>query len=162
MNPTRLPSSPPRIKSLVFTLALLTPLFAESFPVTLTVDAAKPISELKPIWKFFGADEPNYATMKDGRKLLHELGELAPKQIYFRAHNLLTSGDGTPDLKWGSTNVYTEDAQGEPAKPSPAQYAELEEAAQLAQVTPAPAILKEAELSLTLPRQAVSLFVLEW
>jgi xylan 1,4-beta-xylosidase len=79
MNPIRLPSSPPRIKSLVFTLALLTPLFAESFPVTLTVDASKPIGELKPIWRFFGADEPNYATLKDGRKLLHELGELAPK-----------------------------------------------------------------------------------
>ena len=31
-----------------------------------------------------------------------------------RAHNLLTSGDGAPALKWGSTNVYTEDASGNP------------------------------------------------
>jgi xylan 1,4-beta-xylosidase len=31
-----------------------------------------------------------------------------------RAHNLLTTGDGTPALKWGSTNAYTEDAQGRP------------------------------------------------
>ncbi len=29
-------------------------------------------------------------------------------------HNLLTSGDGTPALKWGSTNAYTEDAAGTP------------------------------------------------
>ena len=29
-----------------------------------------------------------------------------------RVHNLLTSGDGTPALKWGSTNVYSEDAAG--------------------------------------------------
>ena len=31
-----------------------------------------------------------------------------------RVHNLLTSGDGTHALKWGSTNVYTEDARGNP------------------------------------------------
>ena len=84
------------------------------FPVTIKVDAARPQGELKPIWRFFGADEPNYATMKDGRKLLRELGKLGSPQVYFRAHNLLTTGDGTPALKWGSTNAYTEDAQGKP------------------------------------------------
>ncbi len=34
------------------------------FPVTIKVDAAKPIGELTPAWRFFGADEPNYAYMK--------------------------------------------------------------------------------------------------
>lgn len=85
-----------------------------SFAVKLTVDAAKPQGELKPIWRFFGADEPNYATMKHGKKLIGELGELKPRQVYFRAHNLLTSGDGTPALKWGSTGAYREDATGKP------------------------------------------------
>lgn len=85
-----------------------------SFPVSITVDAAKPMGELKPIWRFFGADEPNYATMKDGRKLLGELGELRPQQVYFRAHNLLCTGDGTPALKWGSTDIYTEGSNGMP------------------------------------------------
>jgi len=85
-----------------------------AFPVTIKVDAARPQDELVPIWRFFGADEPNYATMKDGRKLLAELGQLGPPPVYFRAHNLLTSGDGTPALKWGSTNAYTEDADGRP------------------------------------------------
>ena len=80
--------------------------------VTIHVDAGSDLGELKPIWRFFGADEPNYAYMKDGQKLLHELGELRPRHVYFRAHNLLCSGDGTPSLKWGSTNVYTEDAAG--------------------------------------------------
>jgi xylan 1,4-beta-xylosidase len=84
------------------------------FAVTIKIDAATPRGELKPIWRFFGADEPNYATMKDGRKLLAELGRLGPHQVYFRAHNLLTTGDGTPALKWGSTNAYTEDARGTP------------------------------------------------
>jgi len=39
---------------------------------------------------------------------------LAPRQVYFRAHNMLTTGDGTPGLKWGSTNAYTEDSTGNP------------------------------------------------
>jgi len=86
----------------------------ESFPVTIRVDAGSPQGELVPIWRFFGADEPNYAHMKDGEKLIRAQGELRPRDVYFRAHNLLTSGDGTPALKWGSTNVYTEDEQGRP------------------------------------------------
>src|SRR5438874_2149283 len=91
-----------------------TVLAADSFPVSIRVDAAKTKGELKPIWRFFGADEPNYAYMKNGKKLIGELGELAPNRIYFRTHNLLTSGDGTPALKWGSTGAYSEDAQGNP------------------------------------------------
>ena len=85
-----------------------------SFPVTIRVDAAKPGAELKPIYRFFGADEPNYAYMKDGKKLLRDIGQLGEPQEYFRAHSLLVTGDGTPALKWGSTNAYTEDAQGNP------------------------------------------------
>ncbi len=93
-------------------LAQPAPAPAAAFPVTITVDAAHPSGPLRPIWRYFGADEPNYATMKDGSKLIGQLGELKPKAVYFRAHNLLTTGDGTPALKWGSTNAYTEDAQG--------------------------------------------------
>lgn len=82
--------------------------------VTVNVDVAQVTGALPPVWRFFGADEPNYATMKDGRKLLTELGKLRPGQVYFRAHNLLSTGDGTPAFKWGSTNLYTEDAAGTP------------------------------------------------
>jgi xylan 1,4-beta-xylosidase len=85
---------------------------ADSFPVNIRVDAGKQQAPLHPIWRFFGADEPNYATMKDGRKLIAGLGALRSGDVYFRAHNLLNTGDGTPAFKWGSTNVYTEDAQG--------------------------------------------------
>lgn len=94
--------------------ALAPAMRADSFPVQIRVDASAPLEPLKPIWRYFGADEPNYAYMKDGKKLLGELGEMAPRQVYFRTHNLLTSGDGTPALKWGSTNAYTEDADGRP------------------------------------------------
>jgi xylan 1,4-beta-xylosidase len=78
------------------------------FQVDVTVELDCPVGALPPIWRFFGADEPNYATTNDGAKLLGELGRLAPGRVFFRAHNLLTSGDGTPDFKWGSTNIYTE------------------------------------------------------
>jgi xylan 1,4-beta-xylosidase len=82
--------------------------------VTIAVDASRSEGPLPPAWRFFGADEPNYATMKDGRKLLVELGKLKHGEVYFRAHNLLSSGDGTPAFKWGSTNAYTEDKDGRP------------------------------------------------
>jgi len=116
----------PRNTVLHFPLALLacvslataassqSPASAAPFPVTIRVDAGRNFGALTPIWRFFGADEPNYATMKDGRKLIGELGALRPKQVYFRTHNLLNTGDGTPALKWGSTNVYSEDARGRP------------------------------------------------
>src|SRR5690242_3550081 len=88
---------------------------ADPFPAHITVDlSARPLGPLTPIWTFFGADEPNYAYMPDGRRLLSELGDISPDHTYFRTHNLLTTGDGTPALKWGSTNAYTEDASGNP------------------------------------------------
>jgi xylan 1,4-beta-xylosidase len=83
-----------------------------AFPVAIGVNAAQTKGELRPIWRFFGCDEPNYAYMKDGKKLLAELGQLTPQKVFFRSHNLLTTGDGTPALKWGSSNAYTEDPQG--------------------------------------------------
>jgi xylan 1,4-beta-xylosidase len=108
-------------RSLSIVLAALAPALtatpstaADAFPVSIRVDAAKAAGDLRPIWRFFGADEPNYAYLKDGKKLLAELGRLRPKSVYFRTHNLLTSGDGTPALKWGSTGAYREDEQGNP------------------------------------------------
>jgi len=89
-------------------------LHAASLPVTINVNSDKVAGELRPIYRFFGYDEPNYTYMKDGKKLLSQLAELSPLPVYVRAHNLLTSGDGTPSLKWGSSNAYTEDANGKP------------------------------------------------
>ena len=93
---------------------LSVPSFTQTDRVTIRVDAAKGKGPMKPIWSFFGYDEPNYTYMKDGKKLLTELAALSPAPVYVRAHNLLTTGDGTAALKWGSTNAYTEDASGKP------------------------------------------------
>lgn len=78
------------------------------------VDLSKNKGPMKPIWAWFGYDEPNYTYMKDGKKLLSEIAALSPVPVYVRAHGLLCTGDGTPALKWGSTNAYTEDAAGNP------------------------------------------------
>jgi xylan 1,4-beta-xylosidase len=82
--------------------------------VTLNIDIMKKKGPMTPVWAWFGYDEPNYTYMKDGKKLLTEISEMSPVPVYIRAHNLLTTGDGTPRLKWGSTNAYTEDAKGNP------------------------------------------------
>ena len=162
----------------------------EAFPVSIQVEVGASRGELRPIWRFFGADEPNYAYMKEGRKLLAALGHLGTPQVYFRTHNLLNTGDGAPALKWGSTNAYTEDAQGRavydrtifdrifdaylqrglkrmgaPIAPNAEQYAQLLASSQLAWMEAPPTLRVEngqASLRFVLPRQAVSLVVLEW
>jgi xylan 1,4-beta-xylosidase len=78
------------------------------------VDLTKEKGELKPIWSWFGYDEPNYTYMKDGKKLLTELSKLSKVPVYVRAHSMLVTGDGVAALKWGSTNAYTEDKDGNP------------------------------------------------
>jgi xylan 1,4-beta-xylosidase len=80
----------------------------------ITVDLKKNIGPMYPAWAWFGYDEPNYTYMKDGKKLLSEIAALSPVPVYVRAHSLMVTGDGKPGLKWGSTNMYTEDANGNP------------------------------------------------
>jgi xylan 1,4-beta-xylosidase len=100
------------IPSLLFIIPVKTSGQQPTFDIN--VDLSKPTGPMKPIWSYFGYDEPNYTTRKDGSKLLTELSQLSNHAVYVRTHNLLTTGDGTPALKWGSTNAYTEDEKGRP------------------------------------------------
>lgn len=102
------------MKLLAFTTFLGCAFVLAQDTATIRVDASASLGPRKPVWAFFGYDEPNYTYMKDGRKLLTELQALSPVPVYVRAHSLLTTGDGKPSLKWGSTNAYTEDANGNP------------------------------------------------
>jgi len=87
---------------------------SSSNPISIKVDLAKPIGTYKPITSWFGYDESNYTTMKYGRQLLGELHDLSPTPVYIRTHHLLTSGNGVPELKWSSSNVFTLDKDGKP------------------------------------------------
>jgi xylan 1,4-beta-xylosidase len=70
---------------------------------------------MNPLWAYFGYDEANYTYQWEGLKLLSELADLSPVPVYIRAHQLLNTSEGDPvGFKWGSTNVYTENAAGEP------------------------------------------------
>jgi len=82
--------------------------------VKVIVDLEQKKAPMKPVWAWFGYDEPNYTYMKDGKKLLTELAALSPSPVFVRAHSLLVTGDGVAALKWGSTNAYTEDVHGNP------------------------------------------------
>jgi xylan 1,4-beta-xylosidase len=86
----------------------------QSERIRIQVNGDSRLGPMTPMWAWFGYDEPNYTYMKDGQKLLTELAKLSPAPVFVRTHNLLTTGDGTPALKWGSTNAYTEDANGRP------------------------------------------------
>jgi xylan 1,4-beta-xylosidase len=82
--------------------------------VTIQVHADQSAGTLHPIWNYFGYDEPNYTYAPNGKKLLGELSALSAGPVYVRVHNLLTTGDGSASLKWGSTDAYTEDKDGKP------------------------------------------------
>jgi xylan 1,4-beta-xylosidase len=83
-------------------------------PVSINVNAGNATGPFTHVARFFGADEPNLVYYPQGKELLTEMGHVGTAQTYFRTHNLLTTGDGIPALKWGSTNAYTQDAQGNP------------------------------------------------
>ena len=82
--------------------------------VTIHIDLTKTVGAYTPIYSWFGYDESNYTTMKFGMQLLRELHDLSPVPVYIRAHHLLTSGNGVPELKWSSSNVFSLDPNGKP------------------------------------------------
>lgn len=98
----------------VLSTVLLTIASQAQTPVAVNVDLSKPQGDYKPIYSWFGYDESNYTTMKYGKLLLRELHDLSPTPVYIRAHHLLTSGDGVPELKWSSSNVFSIDQNGKP------------------------------------------------
>src|SRR5271170_469673 len=82
--------------------------------ISIKVQADQSDGPMSPAWNYCGYDEPNYTYAPNGKKLLGELAALNAAPVYVRVHNLLTTGDGSASLKWGSTNVYSEDASGNP------------------------------------------------
>jgi len=82
--------------------------------LTIKINTEETLGPMDPIWAWWGYDEPNYTYMKDGKKLLSEISALSPVPVNVRVHSLLVTGKGTNALKWGSTNAYTEDQEGNP------------------------------------------------
>ena len=85
-----------------------------AIPVRVVVTPLQKLGPVNPIWNWFGYDEINYTYLPNGQALLASLSKMGPTPVHVRAHNIFTSGDGSPALKWGSTGIYREDAQGNP------------------------------------------------
>ena len=82
--------------------------------VNVSVDATASGTPLERVWPFHGYDEINYTTVPEGKALLGTLAAAHSAPVHVRSHFLLNTGDGTQAMKWGSTNVYTEDEGGNP------------------------------------------------
>ncbi len=80
--------------------------------MTIDIDGEADGTPLERVWSFFGYDEVNYTTSREGERLLRTLVRANTAPVRVRTHFLFNTGDGTPALKWGSTNLYTEDATG--------------------------------------------------
>ncbi len=81
--------------------------------VSVKVDASKWVGRLEHTWNYIGYDECNYTHSPGGMELIKKFGSLE-KPYYMRAHHMLCTGILHGFYKWGSTNVYIEDEQGNP------------------------------------------------
>jgi len=99
-----------RILGLIFLFLSAAVAGAQQDETRIQIHADQTEGRSAQVWNYFGYDEPNYTYAPNGKKLLRELAALSPRPVYIRVHNLFTSGDGTASLKWGSTNIYTEEA----------------------------------------------------
>ena len=82
--------------------------------VNVSVDATSAGTPLETLWAYHGYDEINYTTLAEGKALLQTLGSTSTVPPHIRSHFYLNSGNGTPSMKWGSTNAYTVGADGAP------------------------------------------------
>ena len=81
--------------------------------VQVRINAGKWTGTLEHTWNYIGYDECNYTHSPGGMELISKFGKLE-KPYYMRAHHMLCTGILHAFYKWGSTNVYIEDAQGNP------------------------------------------------
>jgi xylan 1,4-beta-xylosidase len=114
---TRCSREQPMLRKLIIVLCagLIPSISAAQKPVVIHVNAAEMQGAFRPVWAYVGHDEPNYTYAPGGRELLSELSALSAYPVHDRTHNLLTTGDGMPALKWGSTNAFTLDTASHPA-----------------------------------------------
>ncbi|MFP4017346.1 MAG: GH39 family glycosyl hydrolase, partial [Halanaerobiales bacterium] len=82
--------------------------------VDINVNAKNLVGELKHSWRYIGYDECNYTHTPEGEELIKKFGQLGDAPYYIRAHHMLCTGNCHGTYKWGSTNAYIEDEEGNP------------------------------------------------
>jgi xylan 1,4-beta-xylosidase len=102
------------VPALVVSLGVCSTASAQPPAVSIEVDGAAAGTPLERVWAFYGYDEANYTTTPEGVELLRTLSAANTARVHVRTHFLFNTGDGVPALKWGSTNIYTEDTDENP------------------------------------------------
>ncbi|MDP4090745.1 MAG: hypothetical protein Q8930_15955 [Bacillota bacterium] len=82
--------------------------------VKISVDARGVKGKLDHVWRYIGYDECNYTHTPEGEELISKFGSLEDGPYYIRTHHIFCTGNMHGTYKWGSTNAYTEDANGNP------------------------------------------------
>ena len=81
--------------------------------VQVRVDASRRTGRLEHTWNYIGYDECNYTHSPGGIAQIEKFGRLE-KPYYMRAHHMLCTGNCHGFYKWGSSNIYLEDGDGNP------------------------------------------------
>jgi xylan 1,4-beta-xylosidase len=81
--------------------------------VQVTAGAGSAAGTLARTWNYIGYDECNYTHSPGGMALIEKFGKLG-RPYYMRAHHMLCTGVMHGFYKWGSTNAYIEDEDGNP------------------------------------------------
>ena len=82
--------------------------------ISVKVDARKNLGKLEHFWRYVGYDECNYTYIPEGLELLKKISGLEKEPYYFRTHFMFCTGNCHGTYKFGSTNLYTEDGDGNP------------------------------------------------
>ncbi len=82
--------------------------------IDIQVNAGKVLGHLPHNWTYIGYDEINYTYTPEGQELLAKFSALNEQTYYVRTHHLLCTGNCHGAYKWGSTNAYLEDENGQP------------------------------------------------
>lgn len=80
--------------------------------VKIQVDASKVTGVQEHLWRYIGYDECNYSYIPEGVDLLNKFAALGDAPYYFRTHFMFCTGNCHGTYKFGSTNIYWEDENG--------------------------------------------------
>lgn len=81
--------------------------------VNVYVDASKETGTQEHLWRYIGYDECNYTYIPEGKELLKKFASLGDAPYYVRTHFMFCTGNCHGTYKFGSTNIYWENENGE-------------------------------------------------
>lgn len=84
-------------------------------PINVKVNADQVIGTQEHLWRWIGYDECNYTYIPEGVELLEKFAALEDAPYYVRTHFMFCTGNCHGAYKFGSTNIYWEDENGNPS-----------------------------------------------